>query len=289
VINGLLGGTDWPGSAYDPRTGYLYIAANQTPWIITLRADDDPAPAVPATAGEKTYQVYCIACHGPKREGIGVAPPLVGVRHRLTDGQVLAMIQKGAGLMPPLPVPKENLPALVDFLMARDRGPAAAAAPAMGSTRRAIPFNGYPRLLDNEGFPGSKPPWGLLICYDLNAGRKLWSVPLGEHAALTKRGIFHTGTENLGGATVTAGNLVFVGGTQDNKFRAFDAADGKVLWSGDVPSWGAAAPTVYEVDGREYVVLCASGGGHLRAEKSDVWLAFALPKDYDADGHRRRP
>jgi quinoprotein glucose dehydrogenase len=289
VINGLLGGTDWPGSAYDPRTGYLYIAANQTPWIISLRADDDPPPAVPATAGEKTYLTYCIACHGPKREGVGVAPPLVGLRHRLSDEQVLAMIQKGVGLMPPSPVPKDDLSALIDFLMARDRGPGASASPVLGAMRRAISFNGYKRLLDHEGYPGGKPPWGLLICYDLNAGRKLWSVPLGEHQALTKRGILGTGTENLGGATVTAGNLVFVGGTQDSKFRAFDATNGKELWSSAVPSWGTAAPTVYEVDGRQYVVLCASGGGQLRAEKSDVWMAFALPKEYDSNGKRRGP
>jgi quinoprotein glucose dehydrogenase len=190
--------------------------------------------------------------------------------------------------MPAVPVPKEKLPALVDFILARDRG-ADAATPELGATRRAIPFNGYPRLVDHEGYPGGKPPWGLLICYDLNAGRKLWSVPLGEHEELTKRGIPPTGTENLGGATVTAGNLVFVGGTKDNKFRAFDARNGKELWSGKVPSWGTAPPTVYEVDGRQYVVLCASGGGHLRAEKSDVWLAFALPKDYDATGKRRSP
>jgi quinoprotein glucose dehydrogenase len=277
VINGLLGGTDWPGSAFDPRTGYLYIAANQTPWIITLRADDDPPPAVPATAGERTYQQLCVACHGPNREGLGVAPPLVGLRHRLNEAQIRQIIQKGIGAMPVMPVPPEQLSGLVDFLLARDRGASVAPGATPGPVRKPIAFNGYPRLLDHEGYPGGKPPWGMLICYDLNQGRKLWQVPLGEYRELTARGIPQTGTENLGGATVTAGGLVFVGGTRDNKFRAFDATNGQELWSHDVPSCGTAPPTVYEVNGRQYVVLPASGGGHLRAAKSDAWLAFALP------------
>jgi len=276
VINGLLGGTDWPGSAFDPRTGYLYIAVNQTPWIITLRADDDPLPVVPATPGEKSYQQYCAGCHGIGREGVGAVPSLVGIRHRLRDEDVLTLIARGIGAMPPSPAPIAEMPALLEFLQARDRGPGEQVA--LLTTRRTIPFNGYRRLLDHEGFPGGKPPWGLLICYDLNRGRKLWSVPLGEYPKLAERGIPSTGTENLGGATITAGNLVFVGGTMDNKFRAFDATNGRELWSAEVPSWGATPPTVYEVNGREFVVIGASGGGHLKAAPSDVWLAFALPE-----------
>ncbi|MSU49318.1 MAG: c-type cytochrome [Opitutus sp.] len=277
IINGLLGGTDWPGSAFDPRTGYLYAAATPTPWIITLRLDDDPPPASPPTAGERIYRQACIACHGENREGVGVAPPLIGLRHRLNDQQVTSLIRQGAPAMPPQPLTEAEIAPLLEFLMARDRGTAAAVEP-LGAKRRAIPFNGYSRLLDHEGYPGSKPPWGTLNCLDLNTGRMVWSVPLGEHAELTKRGIPKTGTENLGGATVTAGNVVFVGGTKDYKFRAFDATNGSELWSADVPAYGASPPTVYAVNGRQFVVICASGGGHLRnTDQSDAWLAFALP------------
>ena len=278
VINGLLGGTDWPGSAFDPRTGYLYSAVNHTPWMVTLRADNDPPPREPMTAGHQLYQSHCVACHGPDRQGVGVAPSLVGLRHRLTDGQTKEILLRGRGIMPPTTAPAKDLNLLIDFLMARDRGDAQPGASSLNQ-RRSLAFNGYERLLDHEGYPGSKPPWGTLLCLDLNTGRKVWQVPLGHHPALTEQGIPSTGTENLGGATLTAGNLIFVGGTQDYLFRAFDTQTGQELWKGRLPAYGATPPTVYEVDGRQYVVIGASAGSHLRkTQRSDTWVAFALPQ-----------
>lgn len=275
VFNGLLGGTDWPGSAFDPRTGRLYVAASHTPWIITLKHDDDPPPAVPATAGEETYRQFCIACHGPEREGIGIAPPLRALRQRMNDSQVLALLASGRGAMPPLPLPEAQRQSLLDFLMARDRG---VAPPMPKAGPQPLAFDGYKRLLDHEGYPGSKPPWGTLNCIDLNTGRIEWRVPLGEYEALTRAGVPKTGTENLGGATVTAGGLVFCGGTKDKTFRAFDSKTGAELWSAPLPSHGTTPPTTYEVNGRQFVVIGTSGGGHLASAPSDAWVAFALPR-----------
>lgn len=276
VINGLLGGTDWPGSAFDPRTGYLYSAVNHTPWFVQLRADDDPPPRSLATAGHTTYNTYCIACHGPERQGVGVAPSLVGLRHRMSPEQVARVILEGQGAMPALPLPADQIGPLTDFLLARDRGPAVETAPL--PERRPLGFTGYQRLLDHEGYPGGKPPWGTLQCLDLNTGRTLWRVPLGEHPELTAKGVAQTGTENLGGASITAGNLLFVGGTQDYKFRAFDLRNGRELWQGELPAYGATPPTIYEVDGRQFVLIGASAGGQLRkSARSDSWVAFALP------------
>ncbi len=278
VINGLLGGTDWPGSAFDPRTGYLYSAVNHTPWLIQLTVDNDPPPRSPPTDGHQVYKQYCVACHGEDRQGVAVAPSLVGLRHRLTDEQAQKIILRGAGAMPALPVAAEQMPPLLDFLMARDRGVSAPLKAADTELRRPLAFTGYQRLLDHEGYPGVKPPWGTLQCLDLNTGRTVWRVPLGEHPELAAKGVAPTGTENLGGATITAGNLIFVGGTQDYLFRAFDATSGKELWRGKLPAYGATPPTVYEVDGRQFVLIGASAGSHLRKTiKSDSWVAFALP------------
>ncbi|MEO7798503.1 MAG: pyrroloquinoline quinone-dependent dehydrogenase [Opitutaceae bacterium] len=133
------------------------------------------------------------------------------------------------------------------------------------------------RLLDGERYPGGKPPWGTLTAIDLNRGTIRWQVPLGEFAALTARGVPVTGTPNLGGTIVTAGGLVFVGGTMDEKIRAFHSETGALLWEHKLPFGGYATPCTYSVDGRQYVVIAAGGGGKLGTASGDTYVAFALP------------
>ena len=122
-----------------------------------------------------------------------------------------------------------------------------------------------------------KPPWGTQNAIDLDKGEIAWTVPLGEFAELTKRGIPRTGTENYGGPIVTAGGLVFIGATKDEKFRAFDKKTGKVLWETSLPAGGYASPATYEVNGKQYVVI-AAGGGKMGTRSGDAYIAFALPE-----------
>ncbi len=142
-----------------------------------------------------------------------------------------------------------------------------------------FPFGieGYIKFRDQDGYPAIKPPWGLLSAIDLNRGEMVWQVPLGEYAELTKRGIPVTGTENFGGSIVTAGGLVFIGGSKDEKFRAFDKQSGKILWESKLPAGGYATPSTYMVAGRQYVVIAACGGGKPGTKSSDTFVAFALP------------
>ena len=111
---------------------------------------------------------------------------------------------------------------------------------------------------------------------DLNTGILRWQVPLGEHAALTERGLSPTGTENFGGAMVTAGGLVFAAGTRDQKIRAFDKGTGEELWSYRLPFGGYAPPSSYEVDGKQFIVIPATGGGKLGGPQGDAYVAFSL-------------
>ncbi len=138
-------------------------------------------------------------------------------------------------------------------------------------------ISGYDRFVDHEGYPAVKPPWGTLAAIDLNRGEIRWQTPLGEFAELTKRGIAPTGTESLGGAVVTAGGLVFVGGSKDEKFRAFDKATGKTLWEHQLPAGGYATPCVYAVNGKQFVVIAAGGGGKLATKSGDAFVAFTMP------------
>lgn len=137
---------------------------------------------------------------------------------------------------------------------------------------------GYFRFLDQDGYPAIKPPWGVLNAVDLNTGEFVWRVPLGEHPELTKRGVPPTGTENFGGTIVTAGGLVFIGGTIDEMFHAFDKTSGELLWQHKLPAGGFATPCTYRAGGRQFVVIAAGGAGKLGTTPGDSFVAFALPQ-----------
>lgn len=139
-------------------------------------------------------------------------------------------------------------------------------------------FGGYRNFTDEAGYPAINPPWGRLTAIDLNKGEFAWQIVLGEHPELTARGIPPTGTENFGGPIVTAGGLVFIGSTKDEKFRAFDKRTGKLLWEHQLSAGGYAAPCTYTVGGRQYVVIAAGGGGKLNTKSGDEFVAFALPE-----------
>jgi len=120
------------------------------------------------------------------------------------------------------------------------------------------------------------PPWGELIAVSTKTGDIAWRAPLGSFDALDAKGI-KTGTPGLGGAITTAGNLVFIGATVDSKFRAFDARNGRELWSDKVEAPAHAIPSTYMGrDGRQYVVIAAGGGGFLQSPTSDTVVAYAL-------------
>ena len=139
---------------------------------------------------------------------------------------------------------------------------------------------GYPFLMDQDGYSAAKPPWGELLCLDLATGDYRWRRPIGEYAELNARGIEGTGTFNVGGSIVTKGGLLFLGATQDEKFRAFDTRSGEILFEHQLSAGGYATPCTYAVDGKQYVVIAAGGGGReigTGGKKSgDEFIAFCL-------------
>lgn len=141
-----------------------------------------------------------------------------------------------------------------------------------------IPYatTGYNRFLDPDGYPAVRPPWGTLNAIDLNTGEYLWRRPLGELPELTAAGLPPTGTENYGGPLVTAGGLIFIGATKDEKFRAFDKTNGELLWEAALPAGGYAVPATYSIAGRQFVVI-ACGGGKMGTKSGDAYVAYALP------------
>jgi|GEM_PF-335303 len=281
VFYGVHGGAEWTGAAFDPVTATLYISANEFPSIVTVsRRDTVPSRHIsrgPSPGGE-IFEQHCAICHGQNREGKGTAPSLLSLGKRLSESDAMNILNAGRGGMPPVPISEEGRQPLLNFIFDRDdtlQQPAPSTRPPAAVSYAS---NGFPKLLDDRGYPGSKPPWGTLNAIDLNTGQLRWKVPLGEHDELTREGIRKTGTHNFGGALVTAGGLVFCAGTLDLKIRAFDKVNGRELWEYKLPFGGYAPPATYAIAGRQYVVIAATGGGKLGGEMGDAYVAFALPK-----------
>ena len=145
--------------------------------------------------------------------------------------------------------------------------------------RRWGPTGEYSRFWDPEHRPCQQPPWGTLSAVDLNSGEIAWQVPLGVTEELGEKG--NTGALNLGGSIVTAGGLVFIAGTNDARFRAFDARTGSLLWETRLEAAGHATPMTYlgKKSGKQFVVIAAGGGGfvsRVNGPLSDVLAAYAL-------------
>ena len=154
-----------------------------------------------------------------------------------------------------------------------------AAAPTGSPTARRYTLDGYIQFTDAQGFPAIAPPWGTLNAIDLATGDILWKVPLGEYPELAAKGIHNTGTMNFGGAVATAGGVLFIAATADEKIRAFETHSGRVLWEYQLPAGGYATPSVYMVNGKEYVAIAAGGGGKNATKSGDSIVAFALPDE----------
>ena len=130
----------------------------------------------------------------------------------------------------------------------------------------------------NSNMMCNAPPWGRLIAVNVNTGKFAWEVPLGVTDSLPAAQQ-KTGRPNLGGSIATASGLVFIGATDDERFRAFDARSGKELWTVKMPAVAQSVPITYRANnGKQYVVVTSTGGGFMgSATKSDTITAFALP------------
>ena len=276
VFPGFDGGAEWGGSSFDPESGVLYVNANEMPWILQMV---DVRMKGDAWAGISLYRTHCATCHGIDRGGDGhVFPAIKNLQEKYNKESLKKFVLTGKGVMPAFShLSDTDRDAIARYVLDLQER---TADEKKGSFERDPDIlysnTGYNRFLTPEGYPAVEPPWGTLNAIDLNKGEIKWQVPLGEFKELKEKGVPATGTENYGGSVATAGGVIFIAATRDEKFRAFDKETGKILFEYQLPSAGYATPSVYQVDGKQYVVI-ACGGGKMGTKSGDSYVAFALP------------
>jgi quinoprotein glucose dehydrogenase len=280
-----------------------------------------------SATGKTIFQGNCQSCHGANRQGAGEVPSLVDIDARFNLDEFKRVVSVGKGDMPAFPSLSDvNQEALYAYLLNPEGkvrpsrvaepppsnlgGPVVASGGAPGGlivpTSDRNSYGGgfagppYPagvnapkRLYSDYGLDYPYvvgPPWSSIVAYDLNTGKIKWKVPLGEDPELAAKGITNTGFIQGGerrGMVVTSTGLIFVN-CKDGKIRAYDANDGKVLWSAALPAGTEGIPSMYEAGGREYLAVPAaapqaSGRGDTSYQSTDgtanrAYVVFSLPQ-----------
>lgn len=284
VFPGYDGGGEWGGPAFDPKTEILYVNANEMAWVMKMNENKIPTPKKETLleAGHRLHAQNCLACHGADLKGTGNNPTLIGINSKYKSEDFIHLINNGRRMMPAFKTlaeaEKNALAAFIlDLKSEQKKEFISEAKPIDTVNHMPYKISGYNKFLSADGYPAISPPWGTLNAINMSTGEFVWKTALGEYEELKAKGIPPTGTENYGGPVVTAGGLVFIAASRDSKFRVFDKKTGTLLWEYTLPASGFASPAVYELNGKQYVVI-ACGGGKLNTKSSDAYVAFALPE-----------
>jgi quinoprotein glucose dehydrogenase len=304
-IPGWNGGNDWGGATVDPETEIMYIVDNTSPWILqrmpigtVIQGDEEgsrgrfgriQASATNFQAAQSLYRQFCLGCHGADMRGgesnpsLGPIKTLVGLKYDIKA--INGIIQNGVGTMPGRagelgPSETTALSAMIlkdEELQKQKFVPSPPIEEPWYFTAKTTSRSGYhTKFLTPEGYPAIKPPWCELVAVNMNTGEELWRTQIGGYKELVEKGIY-TGSEIFGASAVTAGGLVFVSGGSACSFLAIDKVTGKLLWEAPLPQAAVSTPSVYEVNGKQYVVISCGGGGKQATKSGDKYIAFALP------------
>jgi quinoprotein glucose dehydrogenase len=277
--------------------------------------------------GKVSYEAFCQVCHGKDLSGTGAAPSLLSLGPKLNESTIHEIVSQGIGRMPPVQhISDEEVLNITAYLKeksigtppaqklnevkAKVKGPVVAVGGAPGelSTRSTVTFsmggNPYPDSVQvpadryytdyGLGFPFIlNPPWSTITAYDMNTGKIQWSKPLGEEPQAVKKGFTKTGVptgSQRNGIIVTSNGLLIATVTNGGIY-AYDATNGEILWTGQTPLGIASMPSMYEVNGKVFIVVNATtpqiDGWNLTeqqkeemaksAKKGGAYYVYALP------------
>jgi glucose dehydrogenase len=257
TIGTLGGGTNWPGSSYDPENHVVYAqAANAGVSLLGLVEPPKGFSDIRYVAG------------------------VAGRPFRINEGPGFG----SAADAPKLSASQQKLQQL--GVATEEAAPAAPAAPAAGGAP-APPAGGGGGGLNVQGLPIVKPPYGVLSAVNLDRGELMFQVPHGDtpdqvrnHPALRGLNIPKTGQQGSVGLMVTK-TLVILGDPQVTTtpehprgamLRAYDKQTGNQVGAVWMPAPQSGSPMTYSVDGKQYIVIAISGGSY-----SGEYVAFSLP------------
>lgn len=323
-IPGAQGGANWGTTAADPGRGLVYVLGINVPSIYKLSAETpNPGagrPAGPAeiAAGRTIFERRCQSCHGANLMGSSNYPSLVDITERMGPEPIRDAITGGGPGMPPADdLSDEQLATLLAFLgnptgvvaapsddkASLPPGPVVASggAPAGNIVPPGRPGGmvgpAYPRgvavpevrMYTGYGMNGTivKPPYSTLTAYDLNTGTIKWQIAAGgDDERAVAQGAKNTGyiMQRTGIITTSAGLLFHAGG--DSVLRIYDAETGQILRTTPLPAGSRGIPAMYEVKGRQFFVVNATGAvagaGAVIQRPSKTpdraYVAFALPE-----------
>jgi quinoprotein glucose dehydrogenase len=319
LMPSVNGGVLFFGTGADPTNGTVYVLGKDMPSILKLvpageslvsnagnlipdrprngRSGAGPSPLIAERRGRTVYEQSCQICHGPELKG-DRGPQIDNAVSRLGADATRIVITKGKGGMPPTGL---LTPALLDdliaFLTKPELAPPGTAAPAaaMGGMRVEPPYpdavepppSRYKTGYGNEPYVIT-PPWSQITAYDLNTGKIKWQTPYGDLPQAGPSDKLRGNVYPKSGFVVTAGGLVLFAGN-DSKLYALHKDTGKLIATKDLPNGSLGVPAVYEVNGKEYVLLAVSGGnpfpiggrlapgGANPPAISKCYVAFSLP------------
>lgn len=315
------GGALFFSTGADSTNGTVYVLSKDMPSIVKLVPSGESTtanaggliPSRPHNARRKTgfptqeemgravYEQNCQFCHGPELKG-DRGPALDAVVSRLGAEATRNTITNGRATMPAFAsLPERSKNDLMAFLKQPDLAPlgSAPAAAAQAMVRSLTSEPSYPD--DVEGPPSRyktgygnepyviTPPWSTITAYDLNKGEIKWKTPYGDVPQAGPSDKLRGNIYPKSGFVITAGGLLLFAGN-DSKLYALESSTGKLVFSKELPNGSQGVPAVYEVNGREYILLAVSGGGTPYPEDaymppggvstpatSKGYIAFSLP------------